>query len=356
MRRLVGWSVAIAFGVVVMIVCAWVMALAVAKPPEQASGATCTPSSAVAVTDSKGGQTIPMNGDRQKFVEQVIAIGKKRKLPARAWQVAIQAASAESTLQDLTYGDRDSLGWFQMRPSMGWGTPAQLHDTVYQINTWYDHLEKVSGWESMQPGDAAQAVEGSGFPDRYNLFEGFASQLVKKNAHVKAATGGGDPSGCSGQSNVPASKIAKVVIAAEKKYLGTPYAWGGGTPDGPSGGMPPDVGVKGFDCSSLQQYGYAKAGINLPRQSGQQYGAGKHIPFSQAKPGDLVFWAAGRNPQAIHHVALYLGGGKVLQAPQSGDVIKISPVWDGGERLPDVTRPGGAESSMTKASAKGKHK
>lgn len=343
-----------------VLVCAWVMALAVAKPPDQPSKAACVSSSSVVgVTNAKGGQTIPLTPERKHFIQRVIAIGKQLKLPPRAWQIAIQASSAESTLQNLTYGDRDSVGWFQMRPVAGWGNLKQLHDTDYQIRAFYGGpggprppgLRDIQGWEQMQPGEAAQSVEQSGFPGRYDLFEGFASALVKKNGHVKAAANA-DPSGCSQTPNVPASKMAKTVIAAAKRWVGTPYAWGGGTLSGPSGGMPPDAGVKGFDCSSLVRYAYAKVGITLPRQSGQQYNAGKHVPFKDAKPGDLVFWAdAAGNPQAIHHVAIYIGNNEVVQAPQSGEKIKVSKVWS-SERVKDVTRPSAA--SATTKGGKGK--
>lgn len=331
MRRLlaIGLVVAGAAGAVLV---AWVMALTVQPRDQATTKAACVSTVGVTSGGGSGGKTLPLDTARKNIVGRIISVGKERKLSPRAWQIALQAGSAESSLQNLTYGDRDSLGIFQMRPSMGWGSPSQLHDIDYQINKFYSVLSDVAGWESMQPGDAAQAVEGSGFPDRYNDWEGFAVGLVKKNGKVH------DASGCSGLS-LAGGKIAKTVIEAARKYLGTPYAWGGGTPDGPSSGIAPDQGVVGFDCSSLVQYAYAKAGITLPRQSAEQYNAGKHVPWNKRKPGDLVFWAdASGNPEAIHHVAIYLGGNKVIQAPQSGDHIKISTVW-ASERVKMVTRP-----------------
>ncbi|WP_147566136.1 NlpC/P60 family protein [Clostridium tyrobutyricum] len=91
------------------------------------------------------------------------------------------------------------------------------------------------------------------------------------------------------------------------KFLGTPYLWGGTTP-------------KGFDCSGLVQYVYAHFKINIPRTSQAQFNVGKSIGKSNLKPGDLVFFE-GVPPG---HVGMYIGDGKYIQAPKTGDVVKIS--------------------------------
>lgn len=272
-----------------------------------------------------------LGAESQTIVRQIIQIGTSRQLPPRAWQIAIQAGMTESGLRNLGHGDRDSLGIFQMRPSMGWGTPAQLQDVHYQITKFYDVLLEVPNWEAIRPGDAAQQVERSAFPERYHRWEAMAAHLVATLGQVP------DPTGCSAS---PVGDTAATAIAAAKRWLDTPYAWGGGGIDGPSRGTDDDAGVVGFDCSSLMLYAYNQAGITLPRVSYAQYDAGKHVPFSQAQPGDLVFWAdAAGNPAAIHHVALYLGDNKVIHAPQSGDVVKISEIWQ-DELVLTVTRPG----------------
>lgn len=135
------------------------------------------------------------------------------------------------------------------------------------------------------------------------------------------------------------------VADAALRWLGTPYAWGGGDASGPTYGVNgPGAGwrdgsVVGFDCSGLALWAWAQVGIYLPHYSGYQYQSGRHIPVSQLRPGDLVFWAYDRSdPGTIHHVAIYLGGGRVVQAPQSGDVVRISPMWFDGYL--GATRPG----------------
>lgn len=81
--------------------------------------------------------------------------------------VALATAIQESGLRNLDYGDRDSLGLFQQRPSQGWGTEAQVTDPYYATNVFLDVLARVDGWESMRVTDAAQAVQRSGFPEAY---------------------------------------------------------------------------------------------------------------------------------------------------------------------------------------------
>ena len=130
-------------------------------------------------------------------------------------------------------------------------------------------------------------------------------------------------------SGTAEEKIERVIKRAESQ-LGLPYAWGGGNFHGPTKGIR-DGGVAdahgdynkvGFDCSGLMMYAFYGVGIELQHYSGYQYTAGKQVPSSQAKRGDMLFWPG--------HVALYLGDGKMIEAPQSGDVVKISDVRWGG--------------------------
>jgi cell wall-associated NlpC family hydrolase len=122
-----------------------------------------------------------------------------------------------------------------------------------------------------------------------------------------------------------ASGRGAIAVRAALHWLGTPYSWGGGGPAGPSYGTAQGAGTKGFDCSGLTQYAWAKAGIQLPRVAAAQYTAGPHIPRTQLRPGDLLFFATNtHNPATIHHVGLYYGHGQMIHAPQTGDVVRIS--------------------------------
>ena len=104
------------------------------------------------------------------------------------------------------------------------------------------------------------------------------------------------------------SDKAQAIILSAKQYLGVPYVWGGTTPNG-------------FDCSGLMQWVFAQNGIGIPRVSQAQQASIREIPISEVQPGDLVFWG-----RPAHHVALYIGDGYFIQAPQPGDVVKITHV------------------------------
>jgi cell wall-associated NlpC family hydrolase len=136
------------------------------------------------------------------------------------------------------------------------------------------------------------------------------------------------PSGNQNQAGDGDASAASTAIDAAMGYLGTPYAWGGGGTRGPGPGIAPDAGVIGFDCSGLTQYAYAQAGISIPRNSRAQYAALPKVASNALRAGDLVFWADDpSDPDTIRHVAIYLGNNKVVQAPQSGDVVKVSTMW-----------------------------
>jgi hypothetical protein len=81
-------------------------------------------------------------------------------------------------LRNLSYGDRDSLGLFQQRPSQGWGTEAQVQDPGYAAGKFFDHLVLVPGWETGRLTDVAQAVQRSGFPEAYQQWEPVATELA----------------------------------------------------------------------------------------------------------------------------------------------------------------------------------
>ncbi|MFF7354859.1 MULTISPECIES: NlpC/P60 family protein [Streptomyces] len=112
---------------------------------------------------------------------------------------------------------------------------------------------------------------------------------------------------------------AAAAVAAARSALGRPYVWGS---NGPSG----------FDCSGLMQWAYAHAGIQLPRTSQEQRFAGRQIPLSEARPGDLVVYRSDAS-----HVGMYVGNGQVIHAPYPGAAVRYDPV--GMMPISSVTRP-----------------
>ncbi|WP_284236236.1 NlpC/P60 family peptidoglycan endopeptidase RipB [Mycobacterium antarcticum] len=143
----------------------------------------------------------------------------------------------------------------------------------------------------------------------------------------------GSPTSSLSGNRVYGKQAIEYVIRRAGTQIGVPYSWGGGSLTGPSRGIDSGAGTVGFDCSGLTRYAFAGVGVQLPRFSGAQYDAGRKIPPSQAKRGDLLFWGPGGG----QHEALYLGGGQMLEAQQTGVPVKVSPVRTGG-MTPYVTR------------------
>lgn len=127
-------------------------------------------------------------------------------------------------------------------------------------------------------------------------------------------------------NRVYGAQAIEYVIRRAGTQIGVPYSWGGGSLNGPSRGVDQGAGTVGFDCSGLTRFAFAGVGVLLPRYSGAQYDAGRKVPPSQAKRGDLLFWG----PGGSQHEAIYLGGGQMIEAQQTGVPIKISPVRTGG--------------------------
>ncbi len=182
-----------------------------------------------------------------------------------------------------------------------------------------------------QGQEGTEGQEGTGLPDGIGGPEEIDPGLPPSNP------GEGQPPSEPDASGTREEQIERVIDRGMGQ-LGVTYAWGGGNQDGPTLGVR-DGGVAdshgdyskvGFDCSGLMVYSFAAVGIQLEKYSGYQYTSGTQVPVGEAQRGDMLFWGAGGSS----HVALYLGDGTMLEAPQSGDVVKVSPVrWDGIEPM-----------------------
>lgn len=116
-----------------------------------------------------------------------------------------------------------------------------------------------------------------------------------------------DPSSALGMSGgaLPSSGSGSAAVAVAMRYLGTPYVWGGSSP-------------AGFDCSGLTMYAYAQVGVSIPRTTYTQWNAGPHVSREDLQPGDLVFF------DGLGHMGMYVGGGNMIHAPHTGDVVRIA--------------------------------
>ena len=294
---------------------------AVASESDSSSTSICSPAGG---SGASAGGTEGL-GSAQLANAQIIAeVGVSMGVPMPGETIAIATALQESDLENLDYGDRDSLGLFQQRPSQGWGTPAEIMTPSYAARQFYTQLLQVPGWRSMSTTAAAQAVQRSAFPDAYEKWSSEAAALAAEFTGNLSCTPGDSGDNTAEQAavnaagyHIPAGTPAPIVevITFALAQLGKPYVYGATGPDS-------------YDCSGLVQAVYARIGVELPRTTFDQVNVGSAIySTTQLEPGDLLFIpGSDGTPQAPGHVGMYLGDGLLIQAPQTGERVQISPL------------------------------
>lgn len=151
---------------------------------------------------------------------------------------------------------------------------------------------------------AAQSWTLPGFNDTPAAIK--LSGKTKTTSTISSTSTGGVPSGPGGWRGS--------VVGLARSYLGDPYVWGGESPGG-------------FDCSGLVQYVYGKMGISMPRLSYDQAAKGKRISMKNAQPGDLIAYGNGPGG-SVFHIAIYIGGGRIIEAPRPGRSVQVGRVHD----------------------------
>lgn len=321
-------------------------------------------------TASSSQKSAELTASQMAAARTVAGVGVDMGVHERGVAIALGTAMQESTMNPTAVNGR-SVGLFQQQGALYSGfdrtDPAAASRAFYQ-----QLLQRVPTYADPAAGtfaDIAQTVQESGAgASKYAPWEHWATALARTLLHGLPA-GSGDAEdvavtcedgGGSGPISVqrngrnvtlpPQAGIdgagrdvivgfptdqAAIAGAAALSYLGTPYTWGGGGPNGPTQGIR-DGGVGdrngdykkvGFDCSGLTEYAWAQAGIAIGGDSRTQYATGgTRLRLGAAQPGDLLF--VGDTPQTIHHVAIYLGRifGRdyVIESPRSGSVVKVS--------------------------------
>jgi cell wall-associated NlpC family hydrolase len=172
-------------------------------------------------------------------------------------------------------------------------------------------------------------------PKRADALNRAYAKLALKHSKDKAASAGPRWTAAMGRT----------VVERALQYLGTNYAWAGGDVDGPTRGVCAagdahlDCRYIGFDCSGLALYSWAPY-LSMPHFAASQYNDGSYHPSpDKLLPGDLAFWSSDGTAAGIHHVAIYVGDGNVIQAPQSGDIVRVTPLGEVSSDYFGATRP-----------------
>lgn len=313
------------------------------------SASACAPRVDPSATATGALTPTPVSGyDRDQLTNAaiIVAVGAGRGIPPRGLVIAVATALQESSLRNLGHlgeaNDHDSLGLFQQRPSQGWGTPEQIMDPVYASNKFYDKLLTVGGWQLLPLTEAAQAVQASAYGEAYAKWEPDATALVALTVGLYGGCNGGDGMSNAGEAlpadfTLPPDTSLPVMIAIwwALQQLGTPYTFGGDCTDPHSG-----ISAHQCDCSSLVQQAYRIGGISLPRVTGDQQHAGVPVAgLADIRPGDLVFIPGSDGTMNDPgHVGLYIGHGLLVQAPHTGDVVKLTKISAWANQIAKIRR------------------
>lgn len=353
-------------GVLAPLVLVVVLLLLLVQPDD--ADAVVVPPATCSVPGAPGGQPGPgsfagvtLSPVQMQTVQAILGVAKGLGITRRGATLAVQTSMQESTLNPAA-SNGNALGPFQQIAPGPFNAYVGYdpHDTEPAAKGFFTVLTKrVPGYDTdPRPNhELAEEVQRSGEGFRFEKWQGFAEAVTGAlydgsgpalDCADKSVTGRIDvtvrgnevtlppEAGVSGVIRAATPQIA-TAIAAGLSWLGITYAWGGGDANGPTKGVR-DGGVAdehgdfnkvGFDCSGLTLYAYAQAGVTIIRPSDAQLTRAKLVvPFAEARPGDLLFWGT-------HHVAMFLGdiNGKqmMLEAPNSGAVVKISVVRTGGD-------------------------
>ena len=250
-----------------------------------------------------------LHGDRTQIIEDVTVA--QADLQQREDQLHTAAAQADAKRSSLTAMKASLQRNVDETQQLLANTKGALADAVTAEQARRD-AEQAAQAEA-QVRAAAQQAASSRRADLARL-----SASVVRAAGANTSTSAPDTSAAASPADAPptpsdvppASGDAPAAIAAAKGQLGVPYRWGASSPG------------SGFDCSGLMMYAYGAAGRSLPHSSRAMYSMTRRISADQLQPGDLVF---GGSP--VHHVGLYIGGGMMIHAPHSGDVVRIASIY-----------------------------
>ena len=209
--------------------------------------------------------TYPLDREQARNASTIAAVGKRMGLADHAVTIAMAAALQESKLHNLSYGDRDSVGLFQQRPSQGWGTRAQILVPAYASRAFYRRLIQLPAWETMPVTDAAQAVQHSGAPDAY-------AQWEKPSRIIAQALTGEVAAGFACRAHVARGSLHPVALSeAEAQELGSP---GSGVPVSSARGWT----VAAWLIGHATEYGIASVSFAGQRWQARTGGWAPHPP------------------------------------------------------------------------------
>lgn len=261
------------------------------------------------------GYTSTAVGDRQELVDQLQA--SQRITADRADTLATERKNAAAVAEQAKDKKASAEAAQRELESVQSQVKGKLATLVAEKQAAEERAREARAREAAQAAQRRAAAEAA--------THAAASQAAAPNVTAPVQTESAPAPGPvqstapAPTAPVPSSGRGGAAVAAAASQLGTPYVWGGSSPGG-------------FDCSGLTMWAWAQAGVSLPRVTYSQRSAGQVVPLSQIQPGDLVFY------NGFSHVGLYAGGGSIIHAPHTGDVVKYASLYMSNPIL--VVRPG----------------
>ncbi|MFF0525876.1 NlpC/P60 family protein [Actinomadura nitritigenes] len=263
-------------------------------------------------------QAFKLADQLEKLTEQYNGLKVKLEQSQQAAKVA--AGNAERQQKSLE-GLREKVGSLAATSYMQGGTdptvsfisaqdPQVVLDRAATLNYFatQDSTQVLGLMQAMQSAQRARKSAEERAQQVTQLKVQLTAQKKKVTTAYEKVRGKAvkkDPSLLAKLPVIGEGKAAEALRYAMSK-LGSPYVWGA-------------AGPTTFDCSGLTMWAYKQVGINLPHYTGSQWNAGTHVSESQMQPGDLIFFYSD-----LHHMGMYVGGGKMIHAPHTGDVVRIA--------------------------------
>jgi cell wall-associated NlpC family hydrolase len=237
-----------------------------------------------------------------------------------------QLAATQSSLEQQKSQEQTTSSSLHASQQQATALASQDQSTLSSVNA---NIQQLVAQKQAAEAAAAQAAAQAAFNQKVAAAKAAQAQAAAQAAaapvHQAAGSSGSGSSGNSGSSGggtvtitptappPPLSAGAAGAVQAAEREIGVPYLWSGTTP-------------AGFDCSGLVMWAYAQVGIGLPHYSGAQFASTTHISMADIQPGDLLFYGPGGGD----HVAMYVGGGSMIEAPYTGASVWITGVRTDG--------------------------